>query len=101
MVYKAGTGCSPGQYRCNGARGNYVIINHNAGGYYTEYMHMASVNVVAGQTVARGQKIGTMGNTGNVYPIPTSKNPYGGTHLHFSVRKGSPYGAHINPLSLY
>ena len=51
--------------------------------------------------LARGQKIGTMGNTGNVYPVPSSYNPYGGTHLHFSVRIGSAYGSHINPLNLY
>ena len=101
VVYKVGTGCQVGNLSCNGRQGNYVIINHNAGGYYTVYMHMKDVYVSEGQTVARGQKIGTMGNTGNVYPVPSSSNPYGGTHLHFSVRVGSPYGSHINPLNLY
>lgn len=101
IVYKVGTGCAVGNLSCNGKQGNYVIINHNIGGYYTVYMHMKDVYVSEGQTVARGQKIGTMGNTGNVYPIPTSSNPYSGTHLHFSVRKGAPYGASINPLGLY
>ena len=101
VVYKVGTGCTAGNLSCNSRQGNFVIINHNAGGYYTIYMHMKNVNVTVGQTVARGQKIGTMGNTGNVYPIPTKRNPYGGTHLHFSVRRGSAYGSHINPLRLY
>ena len=101
VVYKVGTGCYAGNLSCNGRQGNFVLINHNAGGYYTIYMHLDAVLVSEGQTVARGQKIGTMGNTGNVYPVPSSYNPYGGTHLHFSVRRGSPYGAHINPLSLY
>jgi len=101
VVDKIGTGCYAGNLSCNGRQGNFVIINHNAGGYYTIYMHMKDVNVSVGQTVARGQKIGTMGNTGNVYPIPSSYNPYGGTHLHFSVRIGSAYGSHINPLYLY
>ena len=101
VVYKVGTGCYAGNLSCNGRQGNYVLINHNAGGYYTIYMHMKDIYVSEGQTVARGQKIGTMGNTGNVYPVPTSYNPYGGTHLHFSVRVGSPYGSHINPLRLY
>ena len=101
VVYKIGTGCYAGNLSCNSRQGNFVIINHNAGGYYTIYMHMKDVNVSVGQTVARGQKIGTMGNTGNVYPVPTSYNPYGGTHLHFSVRIGSAYGSHINPLRLY
>lgn len=100
-VYKVGTGCVVGNYSCNGRQGNFVIINHNIGGYYTIYMHMKDIYVSQGQTVARGQKIGTLGNTGNVYPRPTSSNPYSGTHLHFSVRKGAPYGASINPLSLY
>lgn len=101
VVHKIGTGCYAGNLSCNSRQGNFVIINHNAGGYYTIYMHMKDVNVSVGQTVARGQKIGTMGNTGNVYPVPSSYNPYGGTHLHFSVRIGSAYGSHINPLRLY
>ena len=94
-------GCYAGNTRCNGGRGNYVVINHNAGGYYTMYMHLKDINVSVGQTVARGQKIATMGNSGSVYPIPSSYNPYGGTHLDFSVRMGSPNGSTINPLSLY
>lgn len=101
VVYRVGTGCVAGNLSCNSRQGNFVVINHNAGGYYTIYMHMREVNVSVGQTVARGQRIGTMGNTGNVYPVPSSYNPYGGTHLHFSVRIGSAYGSHINPLRLY
>ena len=42
-----------------------------------------------------------MGNTGEVYPVPSASNPYGGTHLHFGVRMGSPYGSTMNPLSLF
>lgn len=101
VVYKIGTGCTPGYTSCNGRQGNYILINHNAGGYYTIYMHLKDIYVSEGQTVARGQKIASMGNTGNVYPIPSSSNPYGGTHLHFGVRVGSPYGGTINPLNLY
>ena len=101
VVYKTGSGCYPGNIGCNGRQGNYVIINHNAGGYYTVYMHMKEFYVTEGQTVARGQKIGAMGNTGEVYPVPSSSNPYGGTHLHFEVRVGGAYGTSINPLSIY
>lgn len=101
VVYKIGTGCTPGYLACNGRQGNYVLINHNAGGYYTIYMHMKDILVSEGQTVARGQKIGTMGNSGEVYPVPSSSNPYGGTHLHFGVRIGGPYGYTINPLNLF
>ena len=38
---------------------------------------------------------------GNVYPVPSSSNPYAGTHLHFGVYVGTPYGSTINPLNLY
>jgi len=101
VVYKVGTGCAAGNLSCNSKQGNFIIINHNAGGYYTIYMHLRDVSVSVGQTVARGQRIGTMGNSGNVYPIPTASNPYGGTHLHFGVFVGSPYGRTINPMRLY
>ena len=101
VVERVGTGCTPGYLRCNNTQGNYVLINHNIAGYYTIYMHLKDIYVSVGQTVARGQKIGTMGNTGNVYPIPNSYNPYAGTHLHFSVYVGSPYGRTINPYNLY
>lgn len=101
VVAEAKSGCYAGNLSCNGRQGNYVLINHNAGGYYTVYMHMKEIYVTAGQTVARGQKIGAMGNSGEVYPVPSSSNPYGGTHLHFGVRMYAPYGNHINPLSLF
>ena len=101
VVQAIGTGCTPGYLGCNGRQGNYILINHNAGGYYTVYMHLKDIYVSQGQTVARGQKIGAMGNTGEVYPVPSSYNPYGGTHLHFGVRVGAPYGNHINPLGLF
>lgn len=101
VVVTAAGGCYPGNTRCNGGRGNYIVVNHNIGGYYTMYMHLKDINVTVGQTVARGQKIATMGNTGYVVPVPYSGNPYGGTHLDFSVRMGSPNGSTINPLNLY
>ena len=101
VVVDAKSGCYPGNTRCNGGRGNYVIVNHNVGGYYTIYMHLKEYYVSIGQTVVRGQKIAAMGNTGYVVPTPSSGNPYGGTHLHFSVRVGGPNATPINPLSLY
>lgn len=103
-VYAVGTGCIRGDTRCNGTRGNYIIINHNAGNYYTQYMHLNSVLVKPGQTVARGQKIATMGNTGYVVPTPAyGSSSYAGTHLDFGVWKGIPYngGYHINPFNIY
>ena len=102
-VTAVGTGCIRGDVKCHGGRGNYVIINHNVKNYYTQYMHLSSVSVKQGQTVYRGQKIGTMGNTGHVVPTPAyGSSSYAGTHLHFEVWKGAPNsGYHINPLNLY
>jgi len=102
-VYDVSTKCIRGDTSCNGGRGNYIIINHNIGGYYTQYMHLADAYVKPGQTVSRGQRIGSMGNTGSVVPTPA----YGsgqiiGTHLDFGVWIGVPYhGYTLNPFSLY
>jgi len=101
VVEAAKSGCIPGNISCNGGSGHYVIINHNIGGYYTKYLHLKDVYVNVGQTVARGQKIGTMGNTGNCYPVPSPSNPYAGTHLHFELRVGSIRGTQVNPYTLY
>jgi len=97
-VVAASSGCVVGNASCNGRRGNYITINHNIGGYSTTYMHLARVNVKVGQVVSRGQKIGTMGNTGEVYPKPTSSSPYSGTHLHFVTARN---GVAFNPYNLY
>ena len=96
-------GCVPGNISCNGRGGNYVVIKHNVGNYYTVYMHLKTIGVHVGDVVSSGQVIGTMGNTGNVIPVPTSSNPYGGTHLHFCLYVGEPYrgGYAVNPLSVY
>ena len=99
-------GCTPGNSGCNGRRGNYIIINHNNQGYHTVYMHLSSILVKTGQTVSRGQKIATMGNTGEVYPVPSRYSPYSGTHLHFATTRGDPSnggmsGSPFDPLTLY
>lgn len=72
--------------------GKYVIIKHS-NGYYTEYAHLNSISVKAGQTVSKGTKIGTMGETGRAT----------GVHLHFAVSVGEPYkgGTFFDPLKLY
>ncbi len=102
-VYQAKGGCVRGDTKCNGGRGNYIIINHNIKGYYTQYMHLNSINVKPGETVKRGQKIATMGNTGYCVPTPAyGSNSYKGTHLDFGVWIGVPYAGYtINPMRLY
>lgn len=73
--------------------GNYVCINHN-NGYYTCYAHMSRYIVTKGQTVARGQIIGYVGQSGYAT----------GPHLHFEVWvNGVPWhgGKRINPWKMY
>ena len=96
-------GCVAGDTSCNGKGGNYIVINHNSNNYYTVYMHLKDIKVSVGQVVTRGQVIGTMGNTGNVVPVPTASAPYLGTHLHFALYIGQPYngGYAVNPMRLY
>lgn len=96
-------GCIAGDTYCNGRGGNYIIINHNYNNYYTIYMHLKDIYVYEGQVVTKGQVIGTMGNTGNVIPVPTANSPYNGTHLHFGLYIGQPYngGYAVNPMRLY
>lgn len=103
IVVTARGGCTPGYTSCNGRAGNYIVIKHNIDNYYTIYMHLKNINVSVGNTVSRGQVIGTMGNTGNVVPVPTSSNPYNGTHLHFGLYIGEPYkgGYAVDPMRLY
>ena len=58
--------------------GNLIVINHG-GGYYTYYAHLNKRAVSAGQSVLRGQAIGSLGNT---------SRPGNGIspHLHYEVR---------------
>jgi LysM repeat protein len=60
--------------------GRYIIMSH-ASGYQTWYAHLNKTLVSSGTTMAQGEMIGEMGNTG--YST--------GSHLHFSIFKnGSP-----------
>jgi len=66
-----------------GVYGNLVVINH-AQGLQTRYAQLGSIRVKVGQTVKRGQVLGTVGTTGT----PSSRQP----HLHFEVRSRSELG---------
>lgn len=54
--------------------GNVVVIDHGAG-VFSSYNHMATIGVSAGQPVAQGDYIGTMGETGFV----------SGPHVHWEA----------------
>ena len=58
--------------------GNVVYIDHG-GGVVTGYFHMSKPLVATGDTVARGQEIGLVGQTGRVT----------GPHLHWTARYGT------------
>ena len=91
-IYAAGSGVVVTSQN-KGSLGNHITIDHG-NGYYTLYAHLHSRNVTVGQTVQKGQQIGTMGHTGFAT----------GTHLHFGLyRNGMPYkdGTPLDPLSLY
>lgn len=51
----------------NNAYGNWLIIEHDSGGYSTMYCHMQrfAAGIVVGKRVNRGQEIGKAGSTGN------------------------------------
>lgn len=68
----------------NSGYGNRVVIDHG-NGYQSLYAHLSRVDVVVGQTVARGAQIGLEGSTGRST----------GPHLHFEIRKS---GSRLNPL---
>ena len=80
-IYAAATGTI--KYRDKTSEnGNHVIIRHNLNGrvVYTLYSHLDNFNGCpdVGQTVYKGQQIGTMGLTGNTT----------GLHLHFAIFEG-------------
>lgn len=64
--------------------GNYVAIDH-LGGLQTLYMHLQSIAATEGDTVVRGEKIGTIGSSGRST----------GAHLHFQIMQSSEP---VNPL---
>lgn len=59
----------------NEAYGNCILISHKNLNY-SFYAHLDKVHVKAGQKVSIGQKIGSVGMTGNT----------SGPHLHFEIR---------------
>jgi murein DD-endopeptidase MepM/ murein hydrolase activator NlpD len=63
--------------------GNLVLVRH-ADRWMSAYAHLDSMSVARGQTITRGQTIGTVGSTGSV------SEP----QLHFELRRGTQA---INP----
>lgn len=67
--------------------GNQLVLDHGYG-YKTRYAHLSEFKVKQGETVKRGELIGTIGNSG----LST------GPHLHYEVRKD---GKPVNPINYF
>lgn len=64
----------------NNGYGIFILLEH-ANGIKTRYAHLEDIVVDIGDVVSRGQKIGTMGSTGNTETV-------NGCHVHFEVLGG-------------
>ena len=64
--------------------GNTIWIYEPIKSRYYYYAHLKEIFVETGQTVSRGERIGTVGRTGkNAYPMQSP------THLHFTVHRST------------
>lgn len=77
-----------------GTWGNVILVEHrNVAGkdrLWSQYAHLGTIDVLPGQTVKQGQRIGTVGN-GSVAGV------HGATvsaHLHFEIRKAPITAGH-------
>jgi murein DD-endopeptidase MepM/ murein hydrolase activator NlpD len=83
-IYASGDGTILVASYNGGGYGNMVEIDHGFG-YTTRYAHLSNIDVIEGQKVKRGEKIGELGSTGKSV----------GPHLHYEIRlKNNPQ----NPL---
>lgn len=86
-IYATGDGVVEVSTRSGRGLGNRIVIDHGYG-YKTLYACMDELNVRRGQTVKRGDVIGTVGDTGlSVAP-----------HLHYEVQLN---GEAVNPINYF
>jgi murein DD-endopeptidase MepM/ murein hydrolase activator NlpD len=71
-----------------GVLGNTVIVDHGDG-EYSVYAHLNSVAVAPGANLQAGEKLGTVGYTGNAAALRTAGLP---PHLHFALIRGDSPG---------
>lgn len=86
-VYAAANGLVNEVKRSGKGLGNVVEIKHD-GGYFTRYAHLGNISVVTGQNIRKGQKIGSVGVSGNSFA----------PHLHYEVLKDGEIQDPINHL---
>src|SRR4051794_13498000 len=73
-----------------GSSGLTVTVRTADGRYDTSYLHLSSLSVRRGDTVAGGRRIGAVGTTGR----RSAEHP----HLHFGVRDAGTRHAYHDPL---
>ena len=71
-----------------GPMGHTVIIDHGAGAY-TVYGHLDTIGVQEDAAVTTGQKIGTVGYSGNAQGLKAANLP---AHLHFALIQAGQTG---------
>ncbi len=74
-VYAAGAGKVITTAK-DGSHGKYIIIEH-PGGLQSWYLHLSKISISEGDTVTKGERIGSVGSTGRST----------GSHLHFEIVK--------------
>jgi peptidoglycan hydrolase-like protein with peptidoglycan-binding domain len=84
-VAAAGYGCVESAGWNPGGYGNLVVVRHRRG-MTSWYAHLAQITVRSGACLNAGDRVGSVGATGNVT----------GPHLHFELRVR---GAAVNPLT--
>ncbi len=77
VVAWAGGTVRTSTYSTTTGYGNYIVIDHG-GGWQTLYAHLNSRAVSAGNSVSRGQRIGTVGRSSAKYSLSP--------HLHYEQR---------------
>ena len=86
-TYATGDGVVADVERNEWGYGNLVVIDHGYG-YKTRYAHLHKAAVRKGQKVKRGQKIGTIGDSGKTT----------GVHLHYEVLKND---VQVDPINFF
>ena len=86
-VFATGRGTVELAERSRRGSGNRVVVDHGFG-FKSVYAHLSEIRVRRGQTVGRGDMVGTVGNTGfSIAP-----------HLHYEVVfRGKP----VNPVNFF
>jgi len=86
-VYSTADGVVTSLTNSRKGQGNIVEITHSSG-YVTRYAHLADVMVYNGQRVRRGQKIASVGISGNSFA----------PHLHYELLKD---GVYLDPVDFF